>query len=146
MGRERCLRDQEVAARGDWGADRDSRGHRSTELAAELRQAESRGGAWLGQSSQASSLGVGSGGHVAPGLSRVLRRGSDSRFRKLLGVGRAAALMASGPLRSAQPAHPCRAALRASVWRAARGPWASCREGTACLQEASGCRANPLPR
>ena len=50
------------------------------ELTAELRQAESRGGAWRGQRSQASSLGVGSGGHVAPGLSQLLRRGSDSRF------------------------------------------------------------------
>lgn len=114
------------------------------ELTAELRQAESRGGAWRGQRSQASSLGVGSGGHVAPGLSQLLRRGSDSRFRKMPGVGRAAAPMASGALRSAQPAHPCRAGLPASVWRAAGGAWASCREGIACLQEPSGCRANPL--
>ena len=61
------------------------------------------------------------------------------------GVGRATALMASGPLHSAQPAHPCRETLPASVWRAAGGAWASCREGIACLQEASGCRANPPP-
>ena len=63
MGRERCLWDQEVAARGDRGADRDSGGSRSTELTAELRlrlrAVEGRGG---GRGVKLHPLGWGVGG------------------------------------------------------------------------------------
>lgn len=62
-GRERCLRDQEVAARGDRGADRGSRGSGGMELRAELRQAESHpGGRGGGREVKLHPLGWGVGG------------------------------------------------------------------------------------